>query len=482
MTKPNTIARNTSILMAGRFVQRGLSFFTTVLIVRYLGPAKYGQYTLVITLVTLGSVLWDFGLNTLITRDVARDDTIVAQYTGDAILIKSVFMIPVLLFMLLYIEAIGYSKIIFFSICLFTISTFLNNLSGIFHAVFYAFRRMEYSAILDTLKSAVLLLLLSFLIYYTSLSAEITEVFICYFLSIAITFFLTILFFKRNFVLPVFSSRIETRMHMCKLAFPFLLTSMVNLILFRIDHLMLSKMSGDIALGLYGSVYTIFEVIISFFPMLIMTSSFPVLAGFYHSNRGRMTVLINMLLKYFLLLSLPMSCGLILMHKEIITVLFGPEYKEAGLILAILGGSVPVFFLTSLISWTLTAADKQKSVLLSNLIAMIMNILLNLYFIPLYGGTAAASSTLLCELFQLLYMAVILRKIAKILFVPNLFRASTACLLMTCFIVFIRKYFPIADDFVALIFIVPLAATVYFTLAYIFRAFQFQELRSLLSS
>jgi len=40
-------------------------------------------------------------------------------------------------------------------------------------------------------------------------------------------------------------------------------------------------MGGDVELGLYGSAYTIFEIILMFFPAIIMSASFlPLLQDF----------------------------------------------------------------------------------------------------------------------------------------------------------------------------------------------------------
>lgn len=482
MKKGNSIGLNTLVLMAGQIVQRLLALATTVLVVRYLGPEHYGQLTFVITLVTLGSVLWDFGLNTLITKEVAGNTGLIATHSGSAILIKSGLVIPVAAAMAFYLSISGYPPDAVIAFGLFAVGTFLSNITGVFHAIFFALHQMEYSAALDTLRGVVFFILISAIMLFSPDSKDLVRVVACYFAVFVLTSAIITLIFVNRFGLPCFRTSFQDCLRLGKSAVPFVLTSVVNLILFRIDHLMISKLAGDFALGLYGAVYTIFEVIISFFPMIIMTSTFPVLSECFKTNRERMAEIFNMLLKYFILLSLPMSIGLILLRKDIVLALYGSDYSSASPLLGILGACVWVFFLTTLISWTLTAADRQKTVFVSNLIVMLANIVLNLLFIPRYGAPAAAVATLVCEGFQLILMGSVLRTIMPFHFMRDLFKSSLASLLMIALIVFLRSLIG-ADNYVAnLVFIIPLASGFYLGVSYWLKSFRFNEIKALLFS
>jgi O-antigen/teichoic acid export membrane protein len=482
MKKGNTIGLNTLVLMAGQIVQRLLALSTTVLVVRYLGPEHYGQLTFVITLVTLGSVFWDFGLNTLITKEVAGNTDLIAAHSGGAILIKSGLMIPVAAAMAFYLSISGYPSDALIAFGLFAAGTFLSNLTGVFHAVFFALHQMEYSAALDTLRGVVFFILISATLFFSPDSKDLVRVVACYFAVFVLTSAIVTIIFVNRFGRPRFSTSFQDYLRLGKAAVPFVLTSMVNLILFRIDHLMISKLAGDFALGLYGAVYTIFEVIISFFPMIIMTSTFPVLAECFKNDRQRMAEIFNMLLKYFIVLSLPMSVGLILLREDIVWALYGSDYSSASSLLGILGACVWIFFLTTLISWTLTAADRQKIVFASNLIVMLANIVLNLLFIPRYGAQAAAAATLACEGFQLILMGSVLRTIMPFHFMRDLFKSALACLLMIAFILLLRRLVG-SDNYIAnLAFIIPLASGFYLGVSYWLRSFRFKEIKALLFS
>ena len=75
-------------------------------------------------------------------------------------------------------------------------------------------------------------------------------------------------------------------------------------------------------------------------------------------------------------------------------------------VLRLLGISLPLFYVTAPLMWSLVAKKKDKVVLFIYIFATIINATLNLFFIPHYGASAAALNTGVTELlifFALLY-------------------------------------------------------------------------------
>ena len=62
--------RGSSLLLAGRFLSRGVTFAVQVLIVRYLTKSDYGAFAYALSIVTLGTTVVTFGLDRAITRFV----------------------------------------------------------------------------------------------------------------------------------------------------------------------------------------------------------------------------------------------------------------------------------------------------------------------------------------------------------------------------------------------------------------------------
>jgi len=83
--------RNSRLVLGARVVSRAGALFTVVILANHLGDARYGRYVTMVAYSALVSVLADLGLNTLYTREAARDPARITAYlasllTGKALL------------------------------------------------------------------------------------------------------------------------------------------------------------------------------------------------------------------------------------------------------------------------------------------------------------------------------------------------------------------------------------------------------------
>ena len=67
------VARNTAAPLAATVVERGLGLLLAMYAARVLGPAGIGAYNVAQNVWQFASIIADFGLGTLLTREVARD-------------------------------------------------------------------------------------------------------------------------------------------------------------------------------------------------------------------------------------------------------------------------------------------------------------------------------------------------------------------------------------------------------------------------
>jgi O-antigen/teichoic acid export membrane protein len=456
--KSNSIFKNSTFLIVGNLLQKVISFYTAILITRYLGPERYGQYTFVISLILIVAVLWNFGFGTIIVRDVSKDKSLAAKYSGGVIFLKFFFAAIIILLSCLYLKIVNYDNVIIKAILIFGVGNFLMSINEVFISIFSAYRRMDFSAFIPIIRASVLLLAIVVII---QTEGGIIEIFLGYLISFIFVLIFSSCLIKTKFAFPVFNFNIQFLKELVIKAFPLLLISVVNIILFRIDAIMLSKMQGDVELGLYGAAYNIFEISIALFPMILMKATFPVISEQFDKNIENMKKLFVILMKYFYLLGIPLSLGTILLGKDIIIVLFGNEYINAGILLSLLGGSIWIFFLSNLLSWTLTAIYKQNYVLLSNFIVMIINIILNFIFIPLYGAKAAALTTLFCELVQLIFLFIVFKRNINMKFNIKIFKIIFSTIIMSSFLFTLKRLLSFPNLIIELIIIVVLSIGIY---------------------
>ncbi len=121
---------------------------------------------------------------------------------------------------------------------------------------------------------------------------------------------------------------------------------------------------------------------------------FPIVASHLKESRGA-----------FLKLAIPsyrvsvwgvifISLTTVLISEPVCVFIFGEDYANAGLALAILIWVLPFSLLSGHAHWALIAIHKQRSVLFSQLAGLIINIISGLILIPNYGLIGAAISML----------------------------------------------------------------------------------------
>ncbi|WP_020116676.1 oligosaccharide flippase family protein [Streptomyces canus] len=167
--------------------------------------------------------------------------------------------------------------------------------------------------------------------------------------------------------------------------------SLVLMVLFRIDTVMIAWFAGDHEVGIYAAVYRLLETTL-FVSFVTARTIFPLMASAPEPTRVRryseqgLSMMAAVFLPYMVLL----WCR----GHGILDILYGPEFADQGT--AMLAWLAPAPFLygvSYLASYAIVAAGPTPRALAGALIALAVNMSLNLALIPRYGGIAAACTT-----------------------------------------------------------------------------------------
>lgn len=381
-----TIVRNSVFLLVAEILTRGLSLVTVLLIARGLGVEGFGRYSFALVFVSLFANLSNFGLDPLLIKDVARDQGRTETYFSNTLLLKLLTSLVSAALMVLIILLLDYPDAT-------TRAVFIMAAASIFHAMTEtatslckAIQRMEYSGLINVVRSLFLALLIVLL---WNLGMGLLEVFLAYLMAAILQFLVGLGIVASRISRPSLSFSVPLLKNLLRSALPFLLISGIFMIGHRVDVLMLSKMAGDAAVGLYGCAYTPIEVIQAV-PFLLTAALFPALSRAFGSSFDAFKHLAMRSLKIFLLLALPATVGVAVLAPGIIDLLFPQEFASASAPLRIFGATIWLFFLQILLGWVLTAMDKLRMMVVFNAVTVLVNIALNLVLIPKYGASGAA--------------------------------------------------------------------------------------------
>jgi len=168
--------------------------------------------------------------------------------------------------------------------------------------------------------------------------------------------------------------------------------------------------------------------------------------------------------KYLALLSIPVSVGTTVLAPEIVLLIYKSAFTPSIIILQILIWAIPITFLNYIFGTILPAMNRQNMLLKVTFMAMILNIALNLVFIPTYSYVGAAVVTVFTELFIFILCLLILsRTFSKVRIQEVFFKPVVASLIMLLFLLYFKTN---------LFLEIALGAIIYFIVLIAIRTFQ----------
>ena len=99
-------------------------------------------------------------------------------------------------------------------------------------------------------------------------------------------------------------------------------------------------------------------------------------------------------------------------HEVIITI-YGVKFYHSAEILEVLSWAILLFFVNFLLSNLLIASGREKINAWNLVGATVLNIILNLIWIPKYEAVGAAWATLFCEVGLILMLSLQVQKVFK---------------------------------------------------------------------
>lgn len=176
------------------------------------------------------------------------------------------------------------------------------------------------------------------------------------------------------------------------------------------DITMLGFISGDFYVGIYTAAVKIYYVI-KHMIAAVYTVALPrlsVYVGYKDSNLFRN--LYSKIISIISLMLLPIGMGIIVLSNEILTIIAGNKYLDGVFTLQILSLALIGAIYGGLLTVCFNIPFKyEKLNFYATFYSAIINIVLNLIFVPMWKQNGAAVTTVISEYFVLLYVLYILK-------------------------------------------------------------------------
>jgi O-antigen/teichoic acid export membrane protein len=451
-----TIARNTAFLFTSEVITKVLSFFLIVAMARILGDVVLGKYFFAVAYVGTFLIFSDFGVTTLMFREVAKNKNLAQKYFSNVLTFRTLTSITVLLLAVTAILVAGKSSDIALIVALVAAYFLLTEMIQPFRILFNAYEKLEYYALTSITQIFILALFGVFVLFMGFGLIEVLYVFIG---SYLFALLISLLILNKRFIKFRFDADFEFWRFMLKKSWPFWVTGLFMVIYYRIDTLMLTALKNYAVVGWYNAAFKIIEAL-NFIPFVLIGAIFPALTKFNIKEKFLSVKLYKKTFYYLFLIILPIAIGATMLAERLIFFVYKEQFLNSALALQILIWAEVFFFASFLTGYLLNAIDKAKLFTFSAGTCLLVNVLLNAALIPRFryfeGAAIATVATQAVNFSLLVYFA------KKSGYFPDfkiLTKAVIAGLAMAAAIYLLQVFH--------ILIIVPAAAAVYFAVLYL---------------
>lgn len=385
------------------FISKGIFYLCIPIYTRLLTTYEYGQYSNFLSWQAILVSLLTFDLYSAINMafidysDKSNFEGFISTISVFSVIIPFLFGIIILIFRNIFIDIFNVS---FLHLVIMISYICFGNTLTIFQTEQIVNQKYILSSILtifSTCGSVIITLLFAFymkdkltgILFGSVIVTEIVSVFLLFWIL------------RRNLILKK-----QNLYYAFIIAIPLLPHVLATTILGSSDKVMITKLCGSVDTAMYSLIYTI-SMVVTMFAASINKAWVP---WFFDHLKHYNYEAIKNTVKLILPLGAIISFGICLFAPEIVLILGGTKYESAVFLM-------PPLILHSICNYYCTLYiniefynKKTLGISIATTISSVINIVMNFYFIPLFGYQAAAYTTFFSSIITLIFHLYKVRK------------------------------------------------------------------------
>lgn len=381
------VLQNVVAAISGRGLAILFSTGAAILLARFLGVERLGEYGAIYAYIGLFNWMATFGFEPVLVRELSRERDNASSLVHTAVVLSSIFSVGTIGVAIFLARWVGYTGFLWWLLALGALEFILTPVR-LPALIFQVDLRQWYSATINIVRQGLwfgiicVLWIIKAPLLYVVLGRVLT----------AVVESLMMWGWSRRFLRGDKQFLPKRARMLLTYSFPIAFTSFLGLIYMRIDQVMLHRMASDLILGEYVAAAKVSELL-ELLPAALMSAMVPILSvSFAQPQRFRNHI--DRSFRYMMVLAGALCVFMTVGARTIIWVLYGKQFMPAASLLAILIWSeIAVFFAAVLIN-ALIASNQQSLLPLPTFLGAVINVALNLVLIPRYAAMGAAWATL----------------------------------------------------------------------------------------
>lgn len=385
-------SRSTLWMIIEKVIRLSFNLIIGIWIARHLGPSDYGIFNFAIAVSTLLLPIINFGLQGVLVKELYQKPQNKESILGTAIYFKALLAVTVFVLILISLKKDLANNIEEEVVLLTCISILFHPFLSIetwYESQVKVKKIVIYKSIFFILASIIKVVLILN-------EGTISAFAIVYSIEAFLIALALVLVYCYDYGLS-FNFRKTTLRNLISKSWLLVLSSLSAVIYLKIDQLMIGILVSDEELGYYSAATKISESWY-FVPLIVSNALFPAILEAKSKSQSYYLKRLQQLCDYYFLASLSLAILISLSSNWLIDITYGEVFSSAAIILKLhIWAGIFIFLRTVLSKW-LIAEEKYKFSLISQLSGAVVNVMLNLILIPMYGGIGAAWATIVSYL------------------------------------------------------------------------------------
>lgn len=390
----NRVLKNAGWIIGCKLVKALLTLFVTILTARYFGVANYGLINYAAGIAAFVTPLMKLGLDAVIVYELVNKPDREGETLGTVVTLSvfsSLLCIGgVIGFCLIANRGEKETIVVCGLYCLLLVFQAFEMIQYWFQAKLmskYSSLAMLASYVIVTVIQTVLIIRKAS-IYWFAVSYSVDY--------IIISIILYILYYRKQG--QRFSFSFDRAKSLLAVSRFYIVSALMVTIFNNTDRIMLKLMAGNEATGIYSAAH-ICAGMSSFIFVAIIDSMRPVIFEFKNKDDQLFKKSLVGLYSVIIYLSLAQCLIMTFFSSFIIRIMFGSDYQGAAIVLCFSVWFTTFSYLGVVRNIWILAEGLQKYLWRINLLGALMNVILNVLLIPLWGASGAAIASVISQFF-----------------------------------------------------------------------------------
>jgi O-antigen/teichoic acid export membrane protein len=390
---PRRVLATTAAQLGGKVALALAAIATLRLTTGYLGVEGYGELAIVFAFVPILAIVSDLGIPLVLGRELARSPERGDELGGTMLAVRLAASAFLLVLFLALVPFLPYEHEVKVALAIGAAGVAVAAVAGFPAAFFQLHLRLDLAALVDlvgalvgvTLVACVVVFDLGFYALVATLPAGALA-------SALLAFALSRRFWRVNV-----RAGWARSLPLLRDALPLGVVSILGLLHFKVDSLMLSVLRPAEDLGIYTVAYRFLEQAL-ILPGLFLAALFPILTRVVTERSSDGPAVVVRAFNFLLLVAVPLAIAAFAQADPLVRLLAGEAFADAAAPLQILALALVLTFANAPFAMLLVALNRRKALIAASLTGLALNVGLNAWAIPAYGYTGAAVTTVVSEL------------------------------------------------------------------------------------